>query len=98
VMLLDEPSLGLSPQMVQTVMSALASLRAEGLTILLVEQNAHAALALADRGYLLHTGKVIATGTCDELREDPVVRHVYLGAEPAVEPVTGDGRARQHLS
>jgi len=80
VMLLDEPSLGLSPLLVERIMAALASLRDEGLTILLVEQNAHAALQLADRGYLLQTGRILASGTSAELAADPAVRHVYLGA------------------
>ena len=85
LVLLDEPSLGLSPQMVQRIMAALASLRDEGITILLVEQNAHAALELADRGYLIQHGVVIASGTSAELRDDPAVRRVYLGAEPVAE-------------
>jgi branched-chain amino acid transport system ATP-binding protein len=80
LMLLDEPSLGLSPQMVHRIFEALSQLRAEGLTILLVEQNALAALRLADRGYLLQNGQVITQGTSEELAEDPMVRRVYLGA------------------
>jgi branched-chain amino acid transport system ATP-binding protein len=80
VMLLDEPSLGLSPQLVFHIMRALSRLRDEGLTILLVEQNAYAALELADRGYLLQTGTILAAGTSEELASNPAVRHVYLGA------------------
>lgn len=80
VMLLDEPSLGLSPQMVTRIMDALSRLRDEGLTIVLVEQNARAALALADRGYLLTRGRVLTSGTAAELAENPVVQQVYLGA------------------
>jgi branched-chain amino acid transport system ATP-binding protein len=80
VMLLDEPSLGLSPQLVSHIMDVLSRLRDEGLTILLVEQNAHAALQLADRAYLLQTGTILAAGTSEELASDPAVRHVYLGA------------------
>lgn len=83
VMLLDEPSLGLAPLMVERIMNTLGTLREDGLTIVLVEQNAQAALALADRGYLLHTGRVMAAGTGAELASDPVVRQVYLGAAPA---------------
>ncbi len=92
LVLLDEPSLGLSPQMVQRIMGALAQLRAEGLTLVLVEQNATAALQLADRGYLLQTGRMISAGTSAELRADPAVQRVYLGSEPAPElpaPVPG---------
>jgi branched-chain amino acid transport system ATP-binding protein len=91
VMLLDEPSLGLSPQLVSHIMAALSQLRDEGLTILLVEQNAHAALQLADRGYLLQTGTILTSGTSQELASDPAVRHVYLGA--AAETV-GDAARR----
>ena len=79
LLLLDEPSLGLSPQFVHRIMDSLAHLRRDGLTILVVEQNARAALALADRGYLLQTGRVVADGTSAELRSDPLVQHVYLG-------------------
>jgi branched-chain amino acid transport system ATP-binding protein len=85
LMLLDEPSLGLSPLLVQRIMAALGSLRDEGLTIVLVEQNAHAALKLADRGYLLSGGSVLVSGTSAELAADPAVQHVYLGAAPDTE-------------
>jgi ABC-type branched-subunit amino acid transport system ATPase component len=85
VMLLDEPSLGLSPQMVARIMDALAQLRDGGLTIVLVEQNARAALALADRAHLLQAGRVVLSGTAAELAADPTVAQVYLGgtATPA---------------
>ena len=84
LMLLDEPSLGLSPQFVHRIMGALSALRDEGLTILLVEQNARAALELADRGYLMQNGRVITEGTAAELKADPTVQRVYLGgAAPA---------------
>lgn len=79
VILLDEPSLGLAPQMVERIMDALATLRVEGLTIVLVEQNARAALDLADRGYLLRSGTVVREGTSAELAADPLVQEVYLG-------------------
>ncbi|KWX05498.1 ABC transporter ATP-binding protein [Carbonactinospora thermoautotrophica] len=94
LLLLDEPSLGLSPQMVQRIMSALARLRDEGITIVLVEQNALAALRLADRGYLLHTGRVLASGTADDLSQDPMVRHVYLGSAPQ-DDQAGAARVRE---
>ncbi len=90
VMLLDEPSLGLAPQMTARIMSVLGQLRNEQrLTIVLVEQNANAALALADRGYLLSGGEVIRRGTATELRADPVIQHVYLGGTASSEPVQG---------
>jgi branched-chain amino acid transport system ATP-binding protein len=91
LMLLDEPSLGLAPQMVQRIMDALARLRSEGLTIVLVEQNARAALRLADRGYLLHTGRVLLSGSADELSQDPMVRHAYLGGDPSASSAVIDG-------
>lgn len=80
VMLLDEPSLGLSPQMVERIMDALSQLRDQGVTIVLVEQNAFAALRLADRGYLLQTGRIVGSGSSENLAHDPTVRHVYLGS------------------
>lgn len=81
VMLLDEPSLGLAPQMTARIMEVLGELRREsGLTIVLVEQNAHAALGLADRGYLMSGGRVLTSGTSAELKADRMVQQVYLGA------------------
>lgn len=91
IMLLDEPSLGLSPQMTSQVMTVLGRLRKEtGLTIVLVEQNAHAALALADRGYLLNGGEIVLEGTAEELRDNPTIKHIYLGGgSQSEEPVAG---------
>lgn len=90
VMLLDEPSLGLAPQMTEQVMTVLGELRRErGLTIVLVEQNAHAALALADRGYLLSGGEIVLEGSAEQLRNDPMIRHIYLGGSGSSEPVDG---------
>lgn len=90
VMLLDEPSLGLSPQMTAQVMSVLGKLRREtGLTIVLVEQNANAALALADRGYLLSGGEFVLEGSAAQLRDDPTIRHIYLGGAASSRPVEG---------
>lgn len=88
VMLLDEPSLGLSPQLVERIMGALSQLRDQGVTLVLVEQNAFAALRLADRGYLLQNGRVVSSGSSRKLAEDPTVQHVYLGA--ATDEETGD--------
>ena len=79
VLLLDEPSLGLSPLFVQQIFSAISRLRAEGLTILLVEQMAAQALALADRAYVLERGRIVLEGTSAEVRENPTVLHAYLG-------------------
>src|SRR5690606_1802414 len=88
IMLLDEPSLGLAPQMTAQVMTVLGRLREEtGLTIVLVEQNAHAALALADRGYLLNGGEMVLEGTAEELRNNPTIKHIYLGGGQSDEPV-----------
>lgn len=77
LMLLDEPTLGLAPLMVSRVLDILRELRAEGLTILLVEQNAHAALRLADRAYVLERGRVVLEGR--DLLGDPRVQSAYLG-------------------
>ncbi len=79
LLLLDEPSLGLAPKMVRTIFDTIARLKEADLGILLVEQNARAALAMADRAYALETGKVIAAGTGRELLEDATVRRSYLG-------------------
>ena len=79
VMLLDEPSLGLSPILVQEIFSIITEINARGTTILLVEQNALQALHVAHRGYVLQTGRVVLAGTAAELRENPMVRSAYLG-------------------
>jgi branched-chain amino acid transport system ATP-binding protein len=83
VMLLDEPSLGLAPQMTARIMTVLGQLRERsGLTIVLVEQNVHAALGLADRGYLFSGGRVVVEGSSAALRADATVQQVYLGGSP----------------
>jgi len=79
LLLLDEPSMGLAPLLVEEVFNVVKTLKAEGMTILLVEQNAFAALAIADRGYVLETGKVTLTGTGQELIKNEEVRAAYLG-------------------
>ena len=79
VLLLDEPSLGLAPLLVREIFAALARLRTEGLTILLVEQMAAQALALADRAYVLASGRITMAGTAAEVRADPAVVQAYLG-------------------
>jgi len=79
VLLLDEPSLGLSPILVQQIFQIIREINASGMTILLVEQNALQALSIAHRGYVLQTGTVVLAGTAKDLREDEMVRKAYLG-------------------
>jgi len=79
LLMLDEPSMGLAPRMVSQVYDILQGLKRAGTTILLVEQNARAALKVADRGYVLETGRIILDGTAAELKEDPEVQRAYLG-------------------
>ncbi|KAG1241877.1 hypothetical protein G6F68_016456 [Rhizopus microsporus] len=79
-MLLDEPSLGLSPMLVENIFSIIARINAEqGVSMLLVEQNASVALAVAHYGYIMEPGKVVIDGTADKLAADPDVREFYLG-------------------
>jgi len=79
LLLLDEPSMGLAPKLVEQILKAVADLRNLGLTVLLVEQNARAALAIADRGYVLETGRIATSGTSAELLADNRVQEAYLG-------------------
>ncbi len=79
VLLLDEPSLGLSPILVRQIFEAIVALRGRGLTVLLVEQMAAQALALADRAYVLERGRVTLEGPAAEIRENPAVVQAYLG-------------------
>jgi branched-chain amino acid transport system ATP-binding protein len=79
LLMLDEPSMGLAPRLVTQIYEILAELKAAGTTLLLVEQNARAALKVADRGYVLETGRIILDGTAGDLREDPEVQRAYLG-------------------
>ncbi|PIE36131.1 ABC transporter ATP-binding protein [candidate division KSB3 bacterium] len=79
LLLLDEPSLGLSPIIVETLFDVLEEISAQGVTILLVEQNAVMALDLADRAYVLETGQITLTGTGEELAHNDAVRQAYLG-------------------
>ena len=78
-MLLDEPSMGLAPILVQHIFEILREINRQGTTILLVEQNAHMALKLANRGYVLETGNVVLSGLSQELVESPEVQRAYLG-------------------
>ena len=79
LLMLDEPTTGLSPLLAQEAYAALAELRADGLTILVAEQQVPLALGLADRGYVLDQGRVGLTGTAQELADDPGVQRAYLG-------------------
>ena len=79
LLLLDEPSLGLAPLMVERIFETIAGLKASGRTILLVEQNVHHALDVADRAYVLETGRVTLDGPVDVLRRNPRVEQSYLG-------------------
>jgi branched-chain amino acid transport system ATP-binding protein len=81
LLMLDEPSMGLSPLMMQKIMSTISELKSEGVTILLVEQNAQAALSLADHGYVLEVGKIVLDGTGRALLSDEKVRKAYLGED-----------------
>ncbi|MCL1999868.1 MAG: ABC transporter ATP-binding protein [Planctomycetes bacterium] len=86
LMLLDEPSMGLAPVMVERTFEAIETIRKEGTTILLVEQNARMALLIADRGYVLQSGKIVLGGTAAELQADDSVRQAYLGITVKKEP------------
>jgi branched-chain amino acid transport system ATP-binding protein len=79
LLLLDEPSMGLAPNVVDQVLAAIRALKRDGLTVLLVEQNARAALAIADRAYVLETGRIALSGGAREIGTDPRVRAAYLG-------------------
>ncbi|MGB7101257.1 MAG: ABC transporter ATP-binding protein [Xanthobacteraceae bacterium] len=79
LILLDEPSMGLAPMLVEQIFGVIADFRRRGLTVLLVEQNANAALAIADRGYVIETGRITIAGQGKELLDDPRVRAAYLG-------------------
>lgn len=79
LMLLDEPSLGLAPLLVQNIFKTIREINKQGVTILLVEQNARAALKVASRGYVLETGNCVLSGSADDLLADEAVRKAYLG-------------------
>ena len=81
LLMMDEPSMGLSPLMMQRIMSTIVELQSEGVTILLVEQNAQAALSLANYGYVLEVGKIVLENTGEALLVDDNVRKVYLGED-----------------
>ena len=79
LLMLDEPSMGLAPILVEQIFEIIQNLHDSGTTILLVEQNAQAALSVADRGYVLETGKIVTTGTGNELLSSPEIKKAYLG-------------------
>ena len=79
LLMLDEPSMGLAPILVEQIFEIIQKLHASGTTILLVEQNAQAALSVADRGYVLETGKIVTSGAGDELLASPAIKKAYLG-------------------
>ena len=79
VLMLDEPSMGLAPILVEQIFEIIRNLHKDGATILLVEQNAQAALSIADRGYVLETGKISASGAGQDLLESPEIKKAYLG-------------------
>ena len=79
LLMLDEPSMGLAPILVEQIFDIIADLHKTGATILLVEQNAQMALSIANRGYVMETGKIVTTGTGQELLASPAVRKAYLG-------------------
>jgi len=79
VLLLDEPSMGLAPILVQSIFDTIKEISEQGMTILLVEQNANMALSIAHRAYVLETGSIVLSGSAEKVREDPQVRAAYLG-------------------
>ncbi|HEU5460003.1 MAG TPA: ABC transporter ATP-binding protein, partial [Pyrinomonadaceae bacterium] len=79
LLLLDEPSLGLAPLVVHTIFEAIDEIKSKGTTILLVEQNAHAALGHSDRAYVLETGRIVMEGPSKDLANDPRIKEAYLG-------------------
>jgi branched-chain amino acid transport system ATP-binding protein len=81
LLMLDEPSLGLAPLVVRDIFSIISRLRQDGVSILLVEQNARAALQVADHGYVLETGEIALEGPAAQLADDPRVIETYLGAK-----------------
>jgi branched-chain amino acid transport system ATP-binding protein len=92
LLLLDEPSLGLAPRLVREIFGVIRRVNADGVAVLLVEQNARAALVLAARGYVLETGRVVAAGRSADLAVDPRIRAAYLGLAAGAAPPYHHGR------
>ncbi len=89
LLMLDEPSMGLAPLVMKDIFATVSRISAEGSTVLLVEQNARAALRIAHRGYVLETGRIVLSGTAEELLANRDVQRAYLGREAAAEPERG---------
>jgi len=98
LLLMDEPSLGLAPLIVKEILRVSAELRDQGMTLLVVEQNARAALDLADRAYVMETGQAVLEGAADELAADARVQAAYLGRMPARNATTRDDTSRDDTS
>jgi ABC-type branched-subunit amino acid transport system ATPase component len=102
ILLLDEPSLGLAPKVIAELFTALNTLREEGMTILLVDQMASLALALADRAYVIEGGRIVAQGTAEEIAQDDALARTYLGvndvSDDAPEPHSPTQRTQPCLS
>ncbi|HXF69320.1 MAG TPA: ABC transporter ATP-binding protein [Thermoflexus sp.] len=97
MLLLDEPSLGLAPLLVQELFRVIRSLREQGLTVLLVEQNARQALRVADRAYVMETGRIVREGPAVELLEDPALQAAYLGgSSPRWTPPSSSAEANHY--
>ena len=96
MLLLDEPSLGLAPRMVDEMLAIVRRIADTGTTVLMVEQNVRKALAVADRGYVLERGRIVADGSADALARSSRIRHAYLGSGTAASvtaPPTGPAAA-----
>jgi branched-chain amino acid transport system ATP-binding protein len=94
VLLVDEPSLGLSPILTTVVLHLISEINAQGVTVLLVEQNARKSLEIAHRGYVLQNGRVVMEGTGQELLENPLVQEAYLGAQKSDRTQSGLAAAK----
>lgn len=81
LLLMDEPSMGLAPVLVDVIFEAIEEINKDGMTVLLVEQNAHMALQVANRGYVLQTGEIVLSDKAETLRDDPTVQKAYLGID-----------------
>ena len=79
LLMIDEMSLGLAPVIVEQLMDVLATIRDDGVTVLLVEQDVNLALSIADRGYVMETGRIVLSGPAKKLIDDPEVQRAYLG-------------------
>lgn len=84
LLVLDEPSLGLAPQIIDTIFDAITSIKEEGVTVLLIEQNASLALEVSDRAYVMETGKIVLEGDAESLKTNSLVQRAYLGVNHAM--------------